>query len=92
MQLIIYGWYCSCKNEVISKIYKDPAGRGSISETYQDVKKVDKTITLSDVKQWMDSNTQKRQNLKGYNSYVANAPYEQYQVDLFFMNDFPDQN
>ena len=28
---------------------------------------------------------------KGYNSFVAHKPYEEFQVDLFFMNDLPDQ-
>ena len=38
------------KNEVISKIYHDPGGHGSIKETFQDAKKKDNTITLFDVK------------------------------------------
>ena len=36
----------------------------------------------------MDSNTQKRQNLKGYNSYVAPEPYFEYQADVFFTGDW----
>jgi hypothetical protein len=34
------------KNEIISKIYNDPAGFSSIKTTFDDVKKQDKTILL----------------------------------------------
>ena len=43
------------KNEVISKIYNDPGGHGSIKETFQDARQKDKTITLFDVKKWFES-------------------------------------
>ena len=33
----------------------------------------------------------KTSQLKGYNSYIPKEPYDEYQVDLFFMNDLPDQ-
>ena len=41
------------KNEVISKIFNDPLGHGSVKETYQHVKLKDNTITLTDVKKWI---------------------------------------
>ena len=73
------------KNEVISKIYNDPGGHGSIKETFQDAKKKDNTITLFDVKKWFESNTQRKQNLTGFNSYFAPKPFFEYQVDLFLL-------
>ena len=76
------------KNETISKIYNDPSGHGSIKETWQDSKIKDKTITLLDVKKWFESNTQRRKNLHGFNSYVAPRPFFEYQVDLFFSGDW----
>ena len=76
------------KNEVISKIYNDPGGHGSIKETFQDARQKDKTITLFDVKKWFESNTQRKQNLAGFNSYVAPKPFFEYQVDLFFTGDW----
>ena len=73
------------KNEIISKVYNDPGGHGSIKETSQDAKKKDNTIILFDVKKWFESNTQRKQNLAGwFNSYVAPKPFFEYQVDLFY--------
>ena len=43
---------------------------------------------MTDVKKWIDSNTQRKQNLKGYNSYVAPKPYFEYQADVFFTGDW----
>ena len=38
------------KNEIISKIYNDPSGFSSMKTTLGDAKKVDRTITIDDVK------------------------------------------
>ena len=43
------------KTSIIEKVYFDPAGFGSISETLKDAKKYDKTITYEDVKKWKAS-------------------------------------
>ena len=48
------------KNDVISKIYFDPAGYGSIKTTFEDARKVSKSITLDDVKQFLKANTKER--------------------------------
>ena len=40
--------------EIILKIYNDLSGFGSIQQTFQDAKKMDKTITLADVKNWKE--------------------------------------
>jgi hypothetical protein len=32
-----------------------------------------------------------KNNLKGYNSYIAKYPHHEYQADLFFINDLEDQ-
>ena len=37
-------------NNIISKIYYDKSGFGSIKTTFEDAKKVNKSITLEDVK------------------------------------------
>jgi len=36
-------------------------------------------------------NTSKKTQLKGYNSYVPQSPQDEYQADLFFINDLPNQ-
>jgi hypothetical protein len=77
------------KDETISKIYHE--FYGSINNTYADAKKIDKTITLKDVKNWFDKSFVRQKNLKGYNSYIAQHPHEEYQMDLFFINDLEDQ-
>ena len=39
----------SNKAEIISKIYNDLSGFGSIQQTFAEARKIDKTITLDDV-------------------------------------------
>ena len=75
------------KNNIISKIYYDRSGFGSIKTTLEDARKVNKSITLDDVKQFFNSNVETKDNLKGYNSFVAPHNYYEYQTDLFFVND-----
>ena len=72
------------KNEIISKIYHDPSGFSSIKTTLDDARKVDKTITIEDVKDWFSKNVEKKNQLKGMNSFVAPHPYYEYQLDLFY--------
>ena len=74
------------KEETISKIYNDLSGFGSIKQTCEEARKIDKTITLNDVKAWKENNIVRKTNLKGYNSYVANEPREEYQVDPFYVD------
>ena len=31
-------------------------------------------------------------NLRGYNSFIASEPYEEFQMDLFFINDLDNQD
>ena len=37
-------------NNIISKIYYDKSGFGSIKTTFEEARKVDKSITLEDIK------------------------------------------
>jgi hypothetical protein len=53
------------KDDIISKVYFDPAGYGSINETLKDAKKYDSTITYDDVKKWKARNTERKTNLRG---------------------------
>ena len=77
------------KDNIISKIYHE--FYGSINNTYLDARKEDKTITYDDVKKWFDKSFVRKTNLKGYNSYVAHHAFEEFQMDLFFINDLEDQ-
>ena len=73
----------SDKNDIIAKAYNE--FYGSVKDTYNLAKKSDKSITLADVKKWFDGNFARKTNLRGFNSYVAQKPHEEYQIDLFFM-------
>ena len=73
------------KDDIISKVYFDPAGYGSINETLKDAKKYDGTITYEEVKKWKDKHTERKTNLRGQNSFIANHPADEYQMDLMFL-------
>ena len=73
-------------DKIIDKIYHDPAGHGSMRTTYEDAKKKDQSITYGDIQAWFKKNIERKTQLKGYNSFIASEPNEEYQMDLFFMN------
>ena len=76
------------KIEVISEIYNDPEnGFSSMIQTYKDARKVDKDITLQDVQEWFDKNIGRKTQLRGYNSFTPDGPYQEYQLDLFYFQD-----
>jgi hypothetical protein len=79
------------KHETIATIYRDPSGYGSIRNTFKEAKQKDKTITLEDTKKWFNKNVEQKTNHSGQNSYVAKKPYEEFQMDLFFINDLENQ-
>ena len=72
------------KDDVIKSVYKDKSGFGSVMSTYLKARDVDKSITLKDVKNWFYTNVDNIDKAKGYNSYINNAPYQEYQMDLIF--------
>ena len=74
-------------NQIISKIYYDPAGYGSITATFKEAFKQDKKITLNTVKEWFKSNLETTKQVKGSNSFVAPYPYYEFQLDLMFFHD-----
>ena len=79
------------KNDIIKKIYYDRSGFGSIKTTFDDARKVDKTIKLDDIKNWFKENVEAKKQIKGMNSFIAPYPYYEYQFDLFFINDLEKQ-
>ena len=68
---------------LIKKIYYDPAGFGTVQETYKEVKKLDSTIKVADVKDWYERNIDRKTQLRGFNSYISKGPRDEYEVDLF---------
>ena len=77
------------KDDVIEKTYNE--FYGSIKNTLRDAQQIDPSIKYQDVKQWYEKQFIRKANLKGYNSYIGNFPNEEYQMDLFFINDLENQ-
>ena len=76
------------KIKAIEKIYYDPAGFGSIKETLKDVKKYDPSFTADDIKKWKaKQDFGQKAKMRGMNSFIAEKPKEEYQMDLFFFAD-----
>jgi hypothetical protein len=48
------------KDEIIKKIYTDPAGFGSVLNTLKEANKIDPSITKEDVKRWIETNTHQK--------------------------------
>jgi hypothetical protein len=71
---------------LIKKIYYDSAGFGTVQETYKDVKKLDSTITINNVRDWYERNIERKKQLRGFNSYISKGPRDEYEVDLFDVN------
>ena len=61
------------------------SGFGSLKQTLAWAKEFDPSIKLDDVRQSMEENTTRKQQLKGQNSFVANRPHHQYQLDLMYI-------
>ena len=56
MKFIFFFYYMSEKQEIISSIYSDRAGCGSVKTTLHDAKKKDPSIQMADEKQFFAQN------------------------------------
>ena len=72
------------KEKIIRQVWYDKdTGFGSIADTYKDAKQILNTITLNDVKVFMEKQQiQQLKAYKGFNSYVAKKPLQEIQADL----------
>ena len=75
------------KDKIIAKVYYDLAGYGSVAATLEDAKKYNSNITYDDVKRWKERNTERKTNLRGFNSFIVNKPFVEFQMDLAFFFD-----
>ena len=75
------------KDEIIERMYFDESGYSSIKETLKDAQAIDPTITYDDLKKWKEQNIETKRQLKGYNSFIANKAYQEYQIDIMFFSD-----
>ena len=70
-------------DDVIKQVYHDLGGFGSIQSTFKDAKAKDTSIKLSDVQAWIKENVDRKTQVRGFNSFIADKPYEEFQIDLF---------
>ena len=66
-------------------MYNDLSGFGSLKQKLAWAKEFDPAIKLHSVRQWMAENMKRKKQLPGQNSFVANGPYYEYQLDLMFI-------
>ena len=78
------------KKEIISNVSNE--FYGSIKETLKDAQKKDPSIKYADVKHWFETSLKRKTNLRGYNSYIADYPHHEYQMDFMFMNDLENRD
>ena len=71
------------KETILRKIYYNEDGFGSVYETYKEAKKQLTSITIEDTKKWLEKQKGRQTKAyKGFNSYVADEPLEEIQIDL----------
>ena len=71
-------------DNILRQIYYNEDGFGSIYDTYKQAKKQLTSITIEDTRQWLEQKQKGRQTktYKGFNSYVADEPLGEMQIDL----------
>ena len=72
------------KDKIIRQTYYDvDTGFGSVSDTYRDANKILNTITYNDVKDFLErQKSRQTKGYRGFNSYVANEPLSEIQIDI----------
>ena len=81
----------SLEDCIAKSYYDEEDGFGSMAKTLKDAKKYDNSTTLEDVRNWFAKNIGTKRQLRGYNSFVADEPYFEYQIDIFFFEDLSKQ-
>ena len=74
----------SDKDKINGQIYYDSdSGFDSIAETHREAKKILNTITYNDVKEFLErQKSRQTKGYRGFNSYVANEPLSEIQIDI----------
>ena len=81
------------KENILRTIYYNEDGFGSIRETAQEAKKQLNTITIEDTKTWLEKQKGRQTKAyKGFNSYVADEPLEEIQIELARFTDAAPDN
>ena len=77
-------------NDAIANAYFEHF-RG-IQQTYKQARDANPAVTLKHVRDWFERSVARKTNLRGYNSFVANKPKQEYQADLFFLTSGADKD
>lgn len=73
---------------LISKAYYSMTGLSTPVKIYSDVKAINPTVRLSDVREWFRKNIEQKRQVGGAkNSFVAPRAYHEYQADIFYITD-----
>ena len=76
------------KIKAIERAWNDDAGYGSIAQTVREAKKIEPSVTADDFKEWKaKQDVGQKAKMRGMNSFIADKPKDEYQMDLFFMAD-----
>ena len=68
------------KMDVISQVPRNSMDLDDNKSLYQKARQIDNSIMWKDILEW--KRRRQKSPMKGFNSYVANLPREQYQMDL----------
>ena len=63
-----------------------------MNETTKDANAIDNSIKFSDVKEWFDKHVKSKSQVKGANSFVANGPYQDDQLNWMITKHLADQD
>ena len=75
-------------HKLIRRAYYSGTGLSTANKIYLDVHPLDKRVTLSIIRDWFKENVPKIRQVSGpKNSYVAQHPYQEYQVDIFYITE-----
>ena len=68
MDTLIINKFClyMAKDTIIKNIYYDRAGYGSIQKTYKEAKDKESSITLKNVKDWLQKNIERTYQFRKY--------------------------
>ena len=65
------GFYTCAKVDIISNVYNELSGLGSLRQTFVDAREVDEPIILDGVRQRMEENVKMKEQAYGQNSFMA---------------------
>ena len=75
----------------IHEIYNDKGGFCSQLRTLNEARKKGKTMTMEHINIYFQMSVEQKREPRGENSFVAPHPFNEFQIDLSFINDLPRQ-